>query len=87
MLSLDGFKHHLVSIHHQVKMYEWYKGDAYLKSVDNSKQVLIANFIKQQEKIDRYEETLKYIAGENGSVFADTLEEAKKSALISLEED
>jgi hypothetical protein len=36
-------------------------------------------------KIERYEEALKYIAGES-HIYADTLEEAKESALIVLEE-
>lgn len=85
MLSLEEFKHHIASIHHQIKMYEHYKEEICLINVNNSKEVLINSFIEQQEMIEKYEETLKYIAGENGTVYADTLEEAKESALMVLE--
>jgi hypothetical protein len=68
-----------------------------LKEIINADYDALENFerfnsdyswlIEQAEKAERYEEALKYIAGENGNVFADTLEEARKSALTALEEE
>jgi uncharacterized protein YbjQ (UPF0145 family) len=39
-----------------------------------------------QAKVERYEEALRYIAGES-HVYADTLEEARESAITALDDD
>jgi citrate synthase len=39
-----------------------------------------------QSKVEKYEEALRYIAGE-GTVYADTLEEARESAITALDDD
>jgi uncharacterized protein YbjQ (UPF0145 family) len=39
-----------------------------------------------QAKVERYEEALRYISGES-HVYADTLEEARESALVALDDD
>jgi uncharacterized coiled-coil DUF342 family protein len=39
-----------------------------------------------QSKIEKYEEALRCIAGE-GTVYADTLEEARESAITALDDD
>lgn len=44
------------------------------------------NRMTMKGKIKRYEEALKYIAGES-RVYAGTLEEAKESALIALDDE
>jgi predicted nuclease with TOPRIM domain len=40
-----------------------------------------------QAKVERYEEALRYIAGENRTVYADTIEEARDSAITALDDD
>jgi uncharacterized protein YbjQ (UPF0145 family) len=40
-----------------------------------------------QAKVEKYEEALRYIAGEHRTVYADTLEEARESAITALDDD
>lgn len=62
MLSLEGFRHHLSSIEHETKMYMHYKHEVSLKSVENSKQVLLKAFIDQQKEIDRLKGLVKLLS-------------------------
>lgn len=74
MLSLHGFKQHLSSIKHETNMYKVYKSDLSLKSIENSEQVLIDNFIKQQREIERLKGQIVDIQRDNDKLETNLLE-------------
>jgi hypothetical protein len=59
MLSVDGFRHHLGIVEHETHMYHVYKHEVCLKSVETSKEVLLENFIKQQQDAEFMQTVLR----------------------------
>jgi hypothetical protein len=55
LLSEKGFKHRLDSIEHEATMYMVYKNEASLKSIENSKKVLIDSFNDHQKAVEKLE--------------------------------
>jgi hypothetical protein len=75
MLSKEGFVFRVSSIQHETNMYNAYKSPLSLQSIENSKEILLQNFIKQQEKIERYEKALRFYADkENYEVTSNDLD-------------